>query len=270
MKLYIFSTRSGLNPVTIRSTLETVARGTDTGDLVVALYIVPGRHQCRGTAYVQQWLGPGVFLPPRGKWAFAGRFGVPPDLPERFKLIRMRLDGDARFFPRTERDGYSWEFQYGSFLDQLALLFAHELHHYRRHHLRFHPRGGETAANVWALNHVRRLEFCVKGKPLPRRKGRFSPRRFLLKHLPHLDPYVRFRELRPGHRLTVIRDPRKRYEGQSAVLVRPARGHSKRLVIQTQDGTLWRWPMEWLKIGSGVKRTSEEYDRNAAENETEQ
>jgi hypothetical protein len=264
VKFHIFPVKNGPDLDAVRHTLETVARGTDTGDLVVALYILPGKHQCRGTAYVQQWLEPGVFLAPRGKWAFAKRFGMPPDLPDRFKLIRMRLDGDDRLFPRTERDGYRWEFQYGSFLDQLALLFAHELHHYRRHHLHFHPRGGETAANVWALNHVRRLEYCVSGKPLPTRKKRFSPRGFLIRRLPHLDPYARFRSLKPGNRLIVSRDPRNQYQGQSVVLIRSATGHSKRLVIQTEDGKLWRWPMEWLEVSAELQVSGSKFEKHAS------
>lgn len=243
----MFPTPSPSAATAVHRTVASVAEGTDTRDLVVVLYLVPGKLQCRGTAYVHHWMQPDSFLTCRGKWKLTRRYGVPPDLPERFKLIRMRMDGNIRFFPKTERDGYHWEFRYGSFLDQLALLFAHELHHFRRHHLDLHPRGGERSANRWALQHVQALGFRVEGKPLPIRQKRFSSRGFLIKHFPHLDPYGDLRSLRPGSRLTVSRDPRKQYLGQTVVLVRAARTNSKRLVVQTDDGKVWRWPMAWLK-----------------------
>jgi len=248
VKHFVFSATDWPDLGELLHTLETVAQGTDTEDLVVALYLLPGKHASRGTAFVHQWSTSNTFLASRGRWAFCRRFGAPDGLPERFKLIRMRLDGNRGAFPRTERDSYHWEFQYRTLSDQLALLFAHELHHYRRHHLHLHLRGGEKAANVWALHHVQGLGFCVQGKPLPVPRKRFSPRRFLFSRLPHLDPYADFRTLEPGNRLIVRRDPGARYQGQSAVLMRPARADSKRLVIQTSDGELWRWPMEWLDI----------------------
>jgi hypothetical protein len=246
MRLFLFPKTPSAGREAVLSILERVAEGTDTRDLVVALYRVAGRHQCRGTAYVDHWVTPEAFLADRGSWKLTKRFGVPPDLPGRFKLIRMRLDGDLRFFPRTERDGYHWEFRYDSFEDQLAVLFAHELHHFRRHHLGLHPRGGERSANRWALSRAQEAGFPASGKQLPVRKPRFSSRKFLLRHLPHLDPFAEFRPLRPGCRLLISRDPNGKYLGQAAELVRPVRSNSKRLVVRTEDGKVWRWPMAWL------------------------
>jgi hypothetical protein len=249
MKCYVFPGKKAVSDTRfLLDTLQAVADGTDTHDLVVALYVLPGKRQSRGTAYVHHWMVPDTFLATRGNWRVTQRFGIPDGLPDRFKLIRMRIDDDSRSFPKTEQDGYHWEFRYRTFQDQLALLFAHELHHYRRHHLNLHPRGGERSANRWALHHVQALGFDVTGKSLPMAKKGFSSRTFLIRHFPHLDPYADFRSLKPGSRLRIRRDPRNQYIGQSVILVRAARLNSKRLVVQTPDGKIWRWPMAWLKV----------------------
>jgi hypothetical protein len=239
--------RSGLQEGDAVRLLEEVAAGTDTRDLVVALYLLPGIHRSRGTAYVRQWITAGEFRTGRGCWGFTRRFSVPAELPGKFKLIRMRLDPEPGSFPRTERDGYGWVFRYRSFPDQLATLFAHEFHHYRRHHLGLHPREGEHAANRWALETVRRLGRQVEGKSSPPIRRSAKTRRLFNKIRKWGDPYTRFRGLKTGSRLVIDHDPSGRYKGQETILVRPVRSNAKRAVIRTSDGKIWRWPMAWIK-----------------------
>ena len=252
MKIVLFAqTRtmersSGLE-TKIRETLLNVSRDTNTDDLVVALYLVRGRHRIRGTAYARFWMTPETFIARRGKWTFTRNWKTPDDLPDRFKLIRMRLDGDMASYPRTETDRYGWQFRYRTFYDHLATLFAHELPHYRRYHLHFHPREGEHAANRWALSHVQNAGHRVEGKRLPNTKKRRSIQSRFLKKFPHLDPFKEFRSLKAGAALIVKHDPRHRYLGQSVRVLRPIRSNSKRIVIETPDGKTWRWPMDWLK-----------------------
>ena len=228
--------------------LERVAEGSDTRDLVVALYLLPGVTRSRGTAFVRRWMTPDDFETGRGNWAISRKFPRPADLPERFKLIRMRLDPNPATYPREERDGYRWWFRYGTFSDHLAALFAHELHHFRRHHLNLHPREGEHAANRWALDTAVRLGFSVEGKRLrPVQRTRRSAGGLFSRWSKRLDRYARFRGLAVGARVKIEWDPRQRYGGQIAELVRPVRSNAKRMVIRTPDGLLWRWPMAWVK-----------------------
>ena len=254
MKCYCFtSSRAGekseFKDRDIVPLLEQIASETDTRDLIVAVYLLPGIHQTRGTAYVRHWLNAGDFTTGRGYWRVTQRFPLTDGLPDRFKLIRMRLDPETKHYPRIEHDGYHWVFHYRTFLDQLACLFAHELHHFRRHHLGLHPREGEHSANQWALDTTRQMGFSVEGKRLktPRRTRR-SLHGFLPKIRDRLDPYARFRRLRAGSNLLITHDPRGQYNGQWTILVRPMRRNAKRLVIQTADGKVWRWPLSWIKI----------------------
>jgi hypothetical protein len=251
MKAYLFQRRGWLEKHldidSVRNVLNRVASGTDTEDLVVGVYVsrMAGN---RGTAYARRWMNPSDFTTRRGRWSMTGSWGVPDDLPERFKLIRMRLGGPSAY-PRTETDIYGWEWSYATFGDHLAALFAHELHHYRRFHLGAHPREGEQAANRWALERVSELGFRVRGE----KKFRPSPRpRIRSGH----DPYLSFRPLMKGDRLRVTFDPRKRYQGEPAVVIRPIRPQSVRIAIETPDGKTWRWPMNWLSIENRTQQPS--------------
>lgn len=172
-----------LGEKSVSAVLKKVADKTITADLVVALYILPRTSWTGGAAYVRQWVTPDKFCARRGKWTFAQRFGTPADLPPRFKLIRMLLRGDIKQYPLTERDRYDWQHRYATVSDHVALLFAHELHHYRRYHLGLHPREGEHSANLWALEHVQFLGFDVESRRFPSRKRRRKPRRFSVMEL---------------------------------------------------------------------------------------
>jgi hypothetical protein len=248
MRVHLFSREAGLSerPADdrIRSLLEQVALGTDTKDLVAAVYILPGPHQVRGTAYCLHWLEPKHFRTSRGKWKCTQKFVIPEALPDRYKLIRIRLDGHRASYPRTEKDLYGWTFRYPAFEDHLALLFAHELHHFRRYHLNLHRREGEHKANQWALDRVRALGFRVEAEKPDPDSGKRRPS--LWKRCPWLDPFRHFRALPAGSSLVIIHDPDGRYSGDRVTLVRPPRSNARRLVVRTPDGRDWRWPMAWL------------------------
>ncbi len=252
MKIYLFSNSSFFQRATIRreeilQTLSQVVKTTNTHDLVVTLYILPDRRDSRGT-YIRNWVTPSDFLAKRGKWAFVQKWGIPSNLPQKFKLIRLRLDGNGRSFPKTKRDRYGWKFKYHSFLDHLSTLFAHELHHFRRYHLGLHPKEGEHAANRWALQHVQNLGFNVQTKYIKAKRKKRPFRSTLLKKFSQTDPFATFRKLHAGARLSIAHDPRNHYLGQTVTVLRPIRSNSKRIVVQTSDGKTWRWPMVWLKI----------------------
>lgn len=247
MKHYIFGQPKQLKQLavplkTISETLNRVAENTDVSGLVTTLYLLPGAHQARGV-YLRQWASAAKFHTGRGNWAFTRHFPVPNDLPETFRLIRMRLDGSPRGFPREELDAYGWHFHYQHFEDQLALLFAHELHHFRRYHLNMHAREGEHGANRWALSRVQALGFHVSAQKIQAKKKKTSRPLFLLNR--H-DPFQSFRRLKPGDLLIVNKDPRQIYTHQTVRVVRPIRSNSKRIVIETADEKQWRWPMNWL------------------------
>lgn len=253
MKIYLFSTAQhfrllGVDKEEIILTLNRVAEETDTSDLVVALYLLRGAHHSRGTAYVRNWVAPANFLAKQGKWGFAKRWGIPQDLPQRFKLIRMRLDGNSQPYPKKETDIYNWEFWYDNFSTHLAILFAHELHHFRRHHLGFHTAEGEHSANRWALQHVQNLGFRVEARRKPRKRKSLSAHSSFLKKFSRNDPYASFRKLRTGAHLSVAHDSRGQYLSETVTVLRPIRSNSKRIVVQTSDGKRWRWPMAWLNI----------------------
>ena len=230
----------------IQLLLNRVAETTDTSDLVVSIYFVGPTNWSGGTAYVRNWMQAEQFITSRGKWSFTNDFSVPNDLPYRFKLIRILpkpLQGEP--YPQRLRDGYGWEFYYQSFADHLALVFAHELHHFRRYHLGLHQGEGERSANRWALGHVKQLGFQVQGKRFaPRSPSTSGMRSILKKVIP--DPFVEFRPLVPGNRVLIQFDPSGRYLNVPAEVIRPIRANSKRMVIRTPDNRMWRWPMDWL------------------------
>ncbi|MBN2104097.1 hypothetical protein JW835_08675 [bacterium] len=247
MKYYIFGQEKQLDQLAISlknvsDILIRVAEGTDISQLVTVCYFLPGIHQTRGV-YIRQWANADSFRTKRGNWAFTNHFPVPDSLPKIFRLIRMRLDGRGQEFPREELDGYGWCFKYYRFEDQLATLFAHELHHYRRYHLNLHFREGEHGANRWALSHVQALGFRVSARKMDK-KRRPQPKKSI--SLFGRDPYKNFRHLSAGDPLMIQKDPHHVYTNQIVHVVRPIRRNSKRIIIETADGKQWRWPMHWL------------------------
>lgn len=250
MKIYLFaSPEFNNNPSAsfskISSVLEKIANGTDTHDLITAIYLLPGRYKTRGTAYVRDWQTSEQFATGRGHWSISRAFDTPQDLPEQYKLIRIRIDPSPEHYPREERDVYHWKFMYSRFEDHLANLFAHELHHFRRFHLDLHPGEGEQKANKWALNQSTRLGYTVEGtkeRVRPKSRKKRIRRIFAVGRA----KYKAFSGLKPGHQLIIQTDPKGRYKEQIAILKKPLRKNAKRVVIETSDGKNWRWPVEWL------------------------
>jgi len=56
------------------------------------------------------------------------------------------------------------------------------------------------------------------------------------------------RSLPTGTTLLISFDPKQRYSGSQATLVRAMRKNSLRMVIRTFDGKVWRWPLAWLEV----------------------
>ena len=228
-------------------TMDHVARTTNTSDLVVSLYLYPRLTLTRGSAYVQRWIHRSDFHTKRGVWSFTAHLDPPEELPTRFKLIRLLFDPRKMSYPKSEIDRYGWKFTFETFYDHLALLFAHELHHYRRYHLMMHPGEGEQSANRWALKYVNDLGYGVTGIKRIRAKAKPSRSQKQPFPVPH-ERFFRFQSLRAGDYLIINHDPRSRYIHQTVKVVRPIRSNSKRIVIQTADGESWRWPMQWLEF----------------------
>jgi hypothetical protein len=267
-----------------KNILTTIAKGTNTTDLVVAHYMETSCNWNGGTAYAANWHTQDSFNTSRGKWKFTKDYDMPKSLPQKFKLIRMQINPSANY-PHTEMDRYGWRHSYGTFEDQLAFLFAHELFHFCRYHLGQHPGGGEHAANKWALGHVQSIGYSVKSERIKskkrgRKKGlsfinvvnpmdfgytnshqakikwsmllnnvlfNFSPNKqqnYIKEKIEHFEKLC---SLKPGSKLIVDYDPKYKYCQQEVRLIRPLRKNSTRIVIQTGDGKEWRWPMAWLK-----------------------
>ena len=291
MTIYIFaqtkSVEKRIDTDRIKNTLGLVARHTETIDLVVSLYLVMNTQWNGGMTLAKTWKSAKTFHPKRGHWRVFAHYPVPRDLPPRFKLIRMILPANPAIYPFLQKDIYGWIHRYPTFYSHLAHLFAHELHHFRRHHLGLHPGEGEQSANKWAFSQVRTLGFDIESKKAEtsrRQKSRkravrlsdvFNPLDFVEKKsidrlldlqqvMDHIAirmsakarrAYIlnktrcfdRLRSLPKGTRLQVSFDPKGKYSGQVVILHRSLRRDSPRIVIETRDGKIWRWPMAWLR-----------------------
>jgi len=288
MNAYIFSPRElhiAHPPLTLRAVLGRIAADTPTDKLVAAVYLHKGHAHWKGYALGNPQTRAEFKNAPRG-WSFVRRYGTPADLPESYHLIRLSF-GMATVYPETTTDAYGWEWHCPTFVDLLALAFAHELHHYRRHCLGMHPGEGEQSACRWALARVTDAGFATTGKRVAvKRSGAragtielpaTSVRSALRKAQRHaagldmtdlkklrrwtadriaagrpggkageLDQHCeRLRALPDGAPLTITQGS-KRYVGQTETKARTLRRNSTRMEIQTADGHVWRWPMEWL------------------------
>lgn len=165
MKVYVFaednSVRGNLcQPDRIRNVLEKVAATTETAGLVVAVYLLGGSNRWGGHM-IPGCLDRTQFYSHSGRgWAFIRSWPPPADLPERFNLIRM-VFGTAARYPRTTQDNHGWKQRFPSFDHHLASLFAHELHHHRRHHLGLHHGEGEQLACKWEIQRAKEAGFDV-------------------------------------------------------------------------------------------------------------
>ena len=182
MQTYVFAedralAKTGTDEAGLRAILECIADGTDTTDLVVAVYLRKRLGDWEAHSLTET-IGPEDFFCVRGEWDFVETFPRPADLPDRFQLIRIIL-GMRRRYPATETDIYDWEVTYETFADHLAHTFAHELHHYRRQRLDLHPGEGEQGACKWALQRAQAAGFQVSGLRVPVKKRRKAVKRKL-------------------------------------------------------------------------------------------
>lgn len=164
MQVYIFDEdksleRLGTEETSVLQLLGLVAKGTDTTDLVVAAYFRSTTNVWFGSAFSLQQTRDS-FIVNKGKWAFARLFGIPDDLPAQYKLIRICFGCKRTRWPRWER-GKHLRLRFSSFTSQLAHLFAHELHHYRRFHLGLHGRELEIGADRWALRRCEEIGLGI-------------------------------------------------------------------------------------------------------------
>lgn len=281
MQVHIFrekrvAARSGFDEGRIRSTLERVADGMDTSDLVVVLYLVDDP-AARAGLYVGKPCSPSSFICRRGKWSISALFGAPPSLPEAYLLIRMCL-GVPDSYPVDRRDRYGWLFRPKSFEEDCAILFAHELHHFRRRHLGLHRCEGEQSANMWALEHLQALGYPVDGsRPDVQsqallssvgyksrneaqsllRKTKEAVSRLCRADLLELRSHVgyrldeldrlqhkreeqehirRVRELPPDSRVVIRFDPAQTYSGEVAVILQQPSSATQGILVRTPDG----------------------------------
>lgn len=227
--------------------MQQIAGGTNTDDLVVVNYFCKKIAWSGGIASARDFMMPAQFVTRQGRWKFTKNFGTPASLPATFKLIRLHFGLLSARYPVTQIDRYGWKLTYPAFLNHYAFLFSHELHHFRRYHLDLHQRGGENAANKWALERIRQLNYHVDGVKIiqPIRKKRFAS---LFNSHVIFDPYKKFRCLMSGDQLMITHDPLGKYDEKLVTVVRPLRKNSRRIVIATGDGKQWRWPLEWVAL----------------------
>ncbi len=251
MEVYYFADTDWENHYSISKkkltdVLTDLSSGTNTEDLVLALYLMNRNSASSGVAYVQRWLNQKQFITYRGRWNITKNFSTPDNLPEKYKLIRLQFGINNLFYPLHQHDRYGWELTFKTFIDHFAFLFAHELHHFRRFHLGFHPREGENSANKWALQRVKELGFDVAGEKISQRKKKSLSKRIQSKL--YFDKFKKFRKLNQGDRVIIQFDPKGRYQREAATVLRPIRKNSRRIVVKTNDGKHWRWPLEWVAI----------------------
>lgn len=161
--------------------LQRIAEGTNTDELVVAVYFLKDRNMWRGELVSCKPVAKEAFAAhARRHWYFVKWFPVPDDLPEMFAFIRIALGLRlSREGPVRDRAGALLKFR--RFEDHLAFIFAHELHHFRRHHLGLHPGQGELSADRWAVEHVSRLGYGVE---LLGTRSRRKPAKTVEAHVP--------------------------------------------------------------------------------------
>ncbi len=253
MKVYCFSdtnwqARLNLTVSDIVQIITQISSDTCTVDLILALYLLSSNSGSGGIAYVRNWLTPKHFASQRGRWRFTKKFPPPNDLPEKYKLIRLQFGINYLSYPLSQQDCYGWTLTYHKFQDHLAFLFSHELHHFRRFHLGFHTNEGENTANKWSIHLAQDNNFQVSGSKSTKRKT--SGCCTFLRSRGLSNRYSKFRELAAGDRLIIKYDPQGRYQNSLVTVIRPIRTNSRRIVVQTEDGKHWRWPMDWIALSS--------------------
>lgn len=267
----------------LRNMLEALAQSTDAQALVVDIYLLANcsiwRGDCRQPRHAAEREG------------LAGR-EQPANEPQRSEDSLAQPDiriilGDKWLHGGEITTRYGMKLKCRGFLDGLAFLFAHELHHYRRHHLGLHPGEGEVSADRWALDRVQQAGFAVEGQRVAvarrKRPQRVDAKtteaarllnlleqyvglstREICDHAKQMDQktpggnvaralhYEQLRQL-PDNALVRVRQTGTRladamYKGQTAHKVRTPRNGAYRMPIRFPDGREFYWPMDWLEI----------------------
>ena len=151
-----------ITPEQVYGLVDLIAEGLETDDLVVALFMVDYNFRSPRGEYFRSWMKPSSFFMRFGRFNATQRFARPDDLPEKYRLIRIKASKE-NFFPFII---YFREYRiyFHTFYDYLAWLFAHELYHYLEHKKNEpHDREAEEdAACLWAYARVKELGFNVR------------------------------------------------------------------------------------------------------------
>jgi hypothetical protein len=230
--------------------MHRVAADTQTEGLIAILSLESSRKRWGGAFY------PGDVVPARmqrlrGPWRTEHPDGIPPGLPDKFRLIEVHIGTRGASYPRTDHNRNGFKLWFSSFDSHLAYIFAHELHHYRKHHLGLHPRQGEKGADRWAAARV-----CELGMPLE--MTAFKPRRRLFRRRRKSQPqptseqqqlrWERIRALSPGTSIRLTKsDNRAIPPGIQFSFVRPLRG-SYRVLVQGPAGADICVPIDWVEV----------------------
>jgi hypothetical protein len=91
------------------------------------------------------------------------------DMPERFRLIQVRIG--AHPYPLTTVDDYGWCWYFASFLDHLAVVVLHEVHHLCQPDVARHRANCEWEANYEAWWRTREMGFQVGARAPARREA---------------------------------------------------------------------------------------------------
>lgn len=238
MKTYVFDNgktfeRLGLSTADIRAVLNRIARGTDTRQLVIAVYGQPSHDTWRGVCYGDTKV-PADFVERTGTWRGSIAHGIPTDLPREFKLIRLMIGSTKSRWPRRTSDK-THQLILGGPCDLLAFLFGHELAHFRSYHLGLPPGRGETRATAWSIEHASALGYDVAGSPLTRI---LSSQRKQIRSRFQIGSLHVIAEAWPEY---------ERHKGTEAIVISQPRGSARRVLVGLRTGERFYWPIEWLQ-----------------------
>lgn len=266
----------------LRRVLEAVAQDTDVQSLGVDIYLLPDsgiwRGDCRQPRHRAAPEGRPGGEQPAAEVPQPGNTLAEPD-------IRIIL-GDKWLSGGEITTRYGMHLKCQDFLDGLAFLFAHELHHYRRHHLGLHPGEGEVSADRWALERVQQVGFNVQGQRVAvtgrkRRPGvaandaQVAQQMMMLQQYARMSPqevsdearkmdqqapgrniakalhYERLRQLPDNALLRICHAGSAvndaAFKGQIVRKVRTPKRGSYRMPVRLANGREYYWPMEWLE-----------------------
>lgn len=237
------------NRNSLKDILHHVAEGTDTESLVVLISL---EHSTRrwGGAFYPGDIPRGRLRRLRGPWRKAHPDGIPPGLPETFRLIEVHIGSKSSSYPCRDLNRNGFLVSLPSFDAHLAYIFAHELHHYRKHHFGLHPNEGEKGADRWAAARACDLGFevALEERKQKRRRSFLRKRRTVRPSSKAAEAHwAIMRALHAGALVQLTRsDNRKIPAGSLLSFVRPMRG-SYRVLVKSPDGADLCVPMDWLR-----------------------